>query len=479
MPCRTPRMLLAAAVASGLLLSALPVHATELADVSSGPVALVEDSPSKLHPIQAPTPAQYFDGDTPAQSTLSLSELKALGLPTAEYQVNRLHGTGNGSGITARSQNSEQADSFAYWENLSDEEDALLERIEQLWPQDSDDWDDQQWQEFLQTKEGQQLQTFLDELNEIFLSQLPEESRRLLEAMEALLPDGSDFWSEDRWEEFYQTEDGQEFLELLDQYYDGLFGDDEDSGFTDEEQEFWDSLEALLPEGFDSWDDHQWDEYYQTEEGQELLRLINEFYGSEVDEEEQLFWDTLEQMFPEGSEDWDDEVWDAYYGTDAGKELLSFVLTYELDHAEDELEVELLVEFYREILKNHSEWLEAFLADYFESSPAPTPSAPQEPTPQTPEPTPVSPEPNRESEDPDSGTPQETATPSEIVPVGQPDPSETSQPQDSAPPKDTNDPSQALAATGSQGLVAAGLGIVLVALGALGLRLRRKATHKA
>lgn len=474
MPRKTPQLLLATAVASGLLFSAAPAQATELSDVQTGPAALVNNSPSDHQPNQAPTPAEYFADRKAPESALSLSELAPLGLPSALTQLDRYHGQLTDSAAQGKSLPGE---SFTYWEDDTEEEEALFEQIDQLLPPDSEYWDEQQWLEFFETEDGQKMLELIEELNELMLSQLPEESRQLIEAMEALLPEDADFWNEEQWEEFYQTDEGQEFLELLEQFYEGFWEEDPDSGFTEEEELFWESIDAMFPEGVEDWDDEQWEAFYETEEGQEILDLINEFYGIEVDEEEEAFWDTLEQMLPEGSDDWDDEAWDEYYATDAGKELLAFILTYELDHAEDEWEVELLVEYYREVLANHSQWLETFLKDYFEGSAEPTDSAePTEapmPTPNTPQPTPSAPEAN----EPD--TPQGSASPTQITPLGQPEPSADTTPDQSGDPQPTQESAQPLAATGPQGLLFAGLGLALLAVGSLVLGLRRKATHKA
>lgn len=485
MPRKTPQLLLATAVASGLLLSAAPAQATEHSDFQSNPVVLLQNSPGDHQLSPALTLEQYVAGRVSPESALSLSELKTLGLPSAFVQIDRYHERSH----VSRTQ-SLPSDDFSDWGEITEKEEALLEQIEQLWPLDSDDWNEEQWLEFFETEDGQRLLELVEELNELLISQLPEESRQLIEAMDALLPEGADFWSDEQWEEFYQTDDGQEFLELLEQYYDGLFEEEPDSGFTEEEEAFWDSIDAMFPDGFEDWDDEQWDAFYETEEGQQILDLINEFYGIEIDEEEEAFWETLEQMLPQDSENWDDEAWDEYYGTEAGKELLTFILTYELDHAEDDWEVELLIEFYREVLINHSQWLETFLENYFENSLEPTPTAPEptdapEPTPNTPEPTdsadpsPSAPEASEQPAEPKQDAPQDSASPTEIAPLGQPEPSADTTPDHSVKPQPTKESAQPLAATGPQGLLAAGLGLVLLALGALTLGLRRKATHKA
>lgn len=65
-----------------------------------------------------------------------------------------------------------------------------------------------------------------------------------------------------------------------------------------DEDELWALIDGLAPEGSENWDDAQWEAFFETPAGQAYL--------DEVDE-------LLETLFPEGAEEWDDEEWEAYW----------------------------------------------------------------------------------------------------------------------------------------------------------------------
>lgn len=139
---------------------------------------------------------------------------------------------------------------------------------------------------------------------------------------------------------------------------------------TDEEA-FWDFIDRMYPEGTENWGEAEWDAFYETEEGQNIDRLITEFYENLVDDEEfeltdeeQAFLDELERLIPEGSEDWDEAQWEEFFGTDKGRELLSFVIGSALDQAENDAELQELIDSYREFFADDSGWFEEFLARY-------------------------------------------------------------------------------------------------------------------
>ena len=145
------------------------------------------------------------------------------------------------------------------------------------------------------------------------------------------------------------------------------FGD-LDSDISEEEQAFWEKVDALLPEGSEGWDDAQWDAFYETEEGQQLLQLIEEEFGTEdpeISDEDLQFLEEMMDRLPAGAEEWTDEQWGEFFATEDGQEYLALVLTYLLDSVSSEAELEELLESIWAEFPGDQQWLEDFLAFYF------------------------------------------------------------------------------------------------------------------
>ena len=158
------------------------------------------------------------------------------------------------------------------------------------------------------------------------------------------------------------------------------FGD-LDSEMSEEEQAFWDQVDALLPEGSEDWDEAQWDAFYETEEGQQLLQLIEDEFGAEdpeISDEDLQFLEEMMNRLPAGAEEWTDEQWGEFFATEDGQEYLALVLTYLLDSVSSEAELEELLESIWAEFPGDEQWLEDFLAFYFgEEAPAPEGEKPE------------------------------------------------------------------------------------------------------
>lgn len=240
------------------------------------------------------------------------------------------------------------------------------------------------------------------------------------------------------------------------------FGD-LDSDMSDEEQAFWEKVDALLPEGSEDWDDAQWDAYYETEDGQLLLQLIEEEFGAEdpeMSDEDLQFLEEMMNRLPAGAEDWTDAQWGEFFATEDGQEYLVFVLTYLLDGVTSEAELEELLESIWAEFPGDEQWLEDFLAFYFGEDGT-------EPEGEKPE---VKPEAKPEA--------KPSEKPVEIKPAGTVDkkPENTGSEAakgDAKPQASENE----LAETGFSGalLAAAGAGLLLMLAGAAMVLRRRKA----
>jgi len=235
---------------------------------------------------------------------------------------------------------------------------------------------------------------------------------------------------------------------------------------TDEEA-FWDFIDQMYPEGTENWGEAEWDAFYETEEGQNIDRLITEFYENSVDDEEfeltdeeQAFLDELERLIPEGSEDWDEAQWEEFFGTDKGRELLSFVIGSALDLAESDAELQELIDYYREYFADDLAWFEQFLARYLgleipgDSDPQPTNTKP------------TSVQPVKSTADPVVKAVPAASVQEEVAEKAAPEAQATPQAADVE-----------LASTGSNALLAAA-GLLIILLGSIALRAARKSVAK-
>lgn len=198
---------------------------------------------------------------------------------------------------------------------------------------------------------------------------LTEEQKELLKKIDALEPKGSDNWSAEEWDAFYETPEGKAYDELWTELIKTLPEWEEE--ISEEEEAFWEMIDEMLPEGTDEWTDEQWEAFYETPEGKEIMRLISEFevdhgddWGIEISPEEQAFLDELEKRMPQDSENWTEEQWDEYFSTDEGHNLLEFYLYYEFDHAESPEQLTEMIEIYREFFDDGSGWYDSFVDVY-------------------------------------------------------------------------------------------------------------------
>ncbi|MGP5690734.1 hypothetical protein, partial [Glutamicibacter ardleyensis] len=203
--------------------------------------------------------------------------------------------------------------------------------------------------------------------------ELTKEQQVIVEKLENSAPEDADDWSDAQWEEFWQSDEGIEYNRLLEELEATYPQWEED--VSDEERELWEKIEKLIPEGSDYWDETQWEAFYQTEEGKEFDRLYNEYQqeywddidddgGFELSDEERAFYEEIERLLPEGSEEWDEEQWNAFLVTDEGRHLLEFSLSFEFDMAESPKELEELINLYREYFADDAEWFEEFMNRY-------------------------------------------------------------------------------------------------------------------
>lgn len=301
--------------------------------------------------------------------------------------------------------------------------------------------------------------------------ELTKEQEALVEKLENSAPEDTDDWSDAQWEEFWQSDEGIEYNRLLEEL-EATYPQWEDD-VSDEERELWEKIEKLIPEGSDYWDETQWEAFYKTEEGKEFDRLFNEYQqeywddideneGFELSDEERTFFEEIERLLPEGSEEWDEEQWNAYLVTDEGRHLLEFSLSFEFDMAESPKELEELINQYREYFADEAEWFEDFMNRYL-GAPSEEPKA----------------SPTADAESPNSTPLQTVPTESDIAPaatiikaVAQ---RTQHEPKPASKKQSTEQQAQhELANTGFNSLILAGGSLVIILLGAFSLRLAQR-----
>lgn len=133
----------------------------------------------------------------------------------------------------------------------------------------------------------------------------------------------------------------------------------------------WAQIEALLPEGSEDWTDVQWEAFEESEAGQELNRLIDEVLGEEVgwgdefelSDDELTFWDSITELLPEESLEWSEAQWEDYFHTDQGLELITLLLPFiaeNIESNEDAADFQALKEVFA-----HDPELRAYYLDMF------------------------------------------------------------------------------------------------------------------
>ncbi len=300
---------------------------------------------------------------------------------------------------------------------------------------------------------------------------LTKEQEALVEKLENSAPEDTENWSDAQWEKFWQSDEGIEYNRLLEEL-EATYPHWEDE-VSDEERELWEKIEKLIPEGSEYWDETQWEAFYKTEEGKEFDRLYNEYQqeywdhidddeGFELSDEERKFYEEIERLSPEGSEEWDEEQWNTYLVTDEGRHLLELSLSFAFDTAESPEELKVIIESFREYYADDAEWFEDFMNRYL-GAPSEEPEA----------------SPTADAESSNTTPVQTVPTESNIAPAATVVKAVAQRTQYAPKPvskkQSTEQQTQhELAKTGFNGLILAGGSLLIILLGAFSLRLARR-----
>jgi len=134
----------------------------------------------------------------------------------------------------------------------------------------------------------------------------------------------------------------------------------------------WAQIDALMPEGSEDWDEAQWEAFDQTEAGQEMNRLLDELLAEddswdeefELSDEGLAFWESITELLPEESFDWDEAQWEAYFSTDQGLELLDLMLPFIAESIESDEDAAGFQAFLEEVFAHDPE-LRAYYLELF------------------------------------------------------------------------------------------------------------------
>lgn len=266
--------LLSAAVISGLLVSAAPAQASEATDETAQIVSIAEQStgPELLVPAASAVGQDVLPAAPAVTETRAGDEAAAdpaLAAPEAE--------TGGTEGMAVDSSADDSAVETAAPAADATEEPAAPGQVEESTA-------DQKTEPATEVEEAQQVAvaaSATDEAVDFAYVEGAELDKALLKSL-------------------LESEAVQQLAEE--------FGDLEPE-LSEDEQAFWDAVDELLPEGSEYWDDEQWDTFYETEEGQQVLQLVEDEF--ELDEpewsdEDQQFLDEMMTLMPEGAEGWTD-----------------------------------------------------------------------------------------------------------------------------------------------------------------------------
>lgn len=151
-----------------------------------------------------------------------------------------------------------------------------------------------------------------------------------------------------------------------------------DVAFQDEDPR-WAQIDALMPEGSEDWDEAQWEAFDETEAGQELNRLIDEVLADEsywedeyeLSDEDQAFWDAITELIPEESFDWDEAHWEEYFQSDNGLELIDLILPFMMESIESDEDAAEIQAFFEEVFANDPERRAYYLELFFGIEAAP------------------------------------------------------------------------------------------------------------
>ncbi|WP_345472993.1 hypothetical protein QMQ05_03320 [Glutamicibacter ectropisis] len=231
----------------------------------------------------------------------------------------------------------------------------------------------------------------------------------------------------------------------------------------------WAQIDALMPEGSENWDEAQWEAFEQTEAGQEMNRLLDELLAEddswdeefELSDEELAFWESITELLPEESFDWDEAQWEAYFSTDQGLELLDLMLPFIAESIESDEDAAEFQAFLEEVFAHDPELRAYYLELYFGIEAAP------------------------EDNGSDGTVTEEEVVPSqsesptasaEIKPVGEISKAPAVEKQSIT--KAAGSTAPVLANTGLDGFSAAGLGLLMALVGAVVVACERRKSAK-
>lgn len=231
----------------------------------------------------------------------------------------------------------------------------------------------------------------------------------------------------------------------------------------------WVQIDALMPEGSENWDEAQWEAFDQTEAGQEMSRLLDELLAEddswdeefELSDEELAFWESITELLPEESFDWDEAQWEAYFSTDQGLELLDLMLPFIAESIESDEDAAEFQAFLEEVFAHDPELRAYYLELYFGIEAVP------------------------EDNGSDGTVIEEEVVPSqsesptasaEIKPAGEISKSPAAEKQSIT--KATGSTAPVLANTGLDGFSAAGLGLLMALVGAVVVSCGRRKSAK-
>lgn len=231
----------------------------------------------------------------------------------------------------------------------------------------------------------------------------------------------------------------------------------------------WAQIDALIPEGSEDWDEAQWEAFDQTEAGQEMNRLLDELLAEddswdkefELSDEELAFWESITELLPEESFDWDEAQWEAYFSTDQGLELLDLMLPFIAESIESDEDAAEFQAFLEEVFANDPELRAYYLEMYFGIQPETEGEGSGDP------------------ETEEETTPSESKSPTasaEIKPAGEIRKAPATEKQSIT--KAVGSTAPALANTGFDGFVVAGLGLLMAVAGAVVVARGRRKSAK-
>lgn len=231
----------------------------------------------------------------------------------------------------------------------------------------------------------------------------------------------------------------------------------------------WAQIDALMPEDSENWDEAQWEAFDQTEAGQEMSRLLDELLAEddswdeefELSDGELAFWESITELLPEESVDWDEARWEAYFSTDQGLELLDLMLPFIAESIESDEDAAEFQAFLEEVFAHDPELRAYYLELYFGIQPETEGEGSGDP------------------ETEEKTTPSESKSPtasSEIKPVGEISKAPATEKQSIT--KVAGSTAPVLANTGLDGFSAAGLGLLMALAGVVVVARGRRKSAK-